>query len=95
MYFLDTEILESDYVQHKPLPKTEMIMSALQNGMKTIFLMLKSQNVYILVASAKVASLYFYLKVYYEEKAMCEWTFMFTVVKNLEALQQVILTYCI
>ena len=34
-------------------------------------------------------------KVYFEEKAMLEWQVMFTVVKNLDALQQVIISYCL
>ena len=34
-------------------------------------------------------------KVYYEEKAILEWQVMFTVVKNLDALQQVIISYFI
>ena len=34
-------------------------------------------------------------KVYYEVKANLEWQVMFTVVKNLDALQQVIISYFI
>ena len=35
----------------------------------------------------------FSCKVYYEEKAMLQWQVIFTVVKNTEALQQVIISY--
>ena len=34
-------------------------------------------------------------KVYIEEKATLEWQVMFTVVKNIEALQQVIISNCL
>ena len=39
------------------------------------------------------ADISFFCKVYYEEKDMLEWQVMFTVVKNLDALQQVITSY--
>ena len=41
------------------------------------------------------SSLQYFCKVYYEEKAMLEWQVMFVVVKNLDALQQAIISYCI
>ena len=46
---------------------------------------------YILAAikPAKKADIGFFCKVYYEEKDMLEWQVMFTVVKNLNTLQQV------
>ena len=34
----------------------------------------------------------YFCKVYYEEKAMLEWQVMFVVVKNLHALQEVIIS---
>ena len=46
------------------------------------------------VRPAKKADISFFYKDYYEEKATLEWQIMFTVVKNLDALQQVI-SYCI
>ena len=89
--FIETE---SDEVRHKPLPKTD---SASQNGMKTNILNLNSLNMCILAAvrPAIKAGISFFCKVYYEEKAKFEWEVMFTVVKNLDALHQVITSYCI
>ena len=51
---------------------------------------------YIIAAGelTKKAHTYF-CKVYYEEKAMLEWQVMFVFVKNLDALQQAIISYCI
>ena len=51
---------------------------------------------YIIAAGelAKKAHTYF-CKVYYEEKAMLMWQVMFVGVKNLDALQQAIISYCI
>ena len=91
IYFIETE---SDEVKHKSLPKTD---SASQNSMKKTFLILNSYNVCILPTAkpAKRADISFFCKVYYEEKAMLEWEVMFTVVKNLNALQRVITSYCI
>ena len=37
----------------------------------------------------------FSCKVYCEEKAMLEWQVIFTIVKNTEALQQVIISLCL
>ena len=82
--------MESDEVRQKPIPKTEITINASQKCMKTIFLILKSQNVCIL-ATVKPAEKAGICKVYYEEKALLEWQVMFTVVKNLDALQQVII----
>ena len=59
---------------------------------KQTLLILNSYNVCILAEAkpAKRADISFFCKVYYEEKAMLEWEVMFTVVKNLDALHQVI-----
>ena len=50
---------------------------------------------FILVATkpTEKAGIYCYCKIYYEEKATLEyeWKIMFTVVKDLDALQQVII----
>ena len=94
IYFIVTKNLESDEVRHKPKTDSD---SASQNGTKTTFLILKSWNICILAAVRpdKKANISFFCKVYYEEKDMLEWEVMFTVVKNLNALHQVIISYCI
>ena len=56
---------------------------------------------FILAATKLTENILYYCKVYYEEKATSEneWKIMFTVVKHLNALQQVtiyhVLIYCV
>ena len=82
--------MKDDEVRHKSLQKSDANVSTSQNSKKMFLYIILTSFCYvcILVASKQTDILY-YCKMYYEEKAVLEWKIMFTVVKHLDALQQV------
>ena len=88
LYTLETENFKDDEEQHKPLQSSEKTVATLTS------LSYNLNSYFILVATkpTEKAGIFYYCKIY-EEKATLEykWKIMFTVVKDLDALQQVII----
>ena len=95
LYTLETENFKDDEEQHKPLQSSDKTVATLtsQNGKNTLSYNLNSYFILVATKPTEKAGIYYHCKMYYEEKATLEyeWKIMFTVVKDLDALEQVII----